>query len=72
MFDILYLNGKDVTNLAMMERKDILHSVVIPGDALFPLPFIVGNGTPLWEQTEAVGWEGIVAKRRPLLCREAS
>ncbi|WP_258110093.1 DNA ligase [Alicyclobacillus sp. SP_1] len=66
-FDVLYANGDVLTNKALMERKDVLHSIVEPSDQLTSTPFFEGNGIALKAETERRNWEGIVAKRRDSL-----
>ena len=64
IFDILYLNGTDLTNLPLIKRKEILKKV-IPGD-LINVKYsdhIIGDGESFFKIAEQRGLEGILAKR---------
>lgn len=61
VFDIMWIDGRNVTTLPLEERrellaqlpfKDPLHRVALLDD---PLP---------WERAQREGWEGVIAKRR--------
>jgi DNA ligase D-like protein (predicted ligase) len=61
VFDILWIDGRDVTGLTLEERRKLLASIT------FRLP--VARVRPLddekpWERACADGWEGVIAKRR--------
>ena len=61
VFDILWLDGRDVTGLPLDERRALLASL--------PLQLPLAQVTPLddpkpWERACAEGWEGVIAKRR--------
>ena len=60
VFDIVWLNGRDLTSLPLHQRRAILSALPLRGP--------VGQVTPLegeapWEQACAEGWEGVIAKR---------
>ena len=61
MFDIVWLDGRDVTSLSLDERRSLLQRL--------PLRAPLQRVTPLdeskpWERACAEGWEGVIAKRR--------
>ena len=61
VFDILWLNGRDLTPLTLEERRKVLDTV--------PLKLPLGRVRELdeekpWERACAEGWEGVIAKRR--------
>jgi DNA ligase D-like protein (predicted ligase) len=61
VFDVLWLEGRDVTSLPLEERRALL--------AALPIRAPLGRVVPLddakpWERAGAEGWEGVVAKRR--------
>jgi bifunctional non-homologous end joining protein LigD len=62
-FDLLYLNGKDLTGLPLDERRAALRTVIEGSGVLLsdPLP-----GTPqqIADAVRGLGLEGVVAKRR--------
>jgi bifunctional non-homologous end joining protein LigD len=61
VFDVLWIDGRDVTSLPLTERRALL-------DAL-PLRAPLGRAPEVtdekpWERACAEGWEGVIAKRR--------
>lgn len=63
VFDILYLNGKRVTNLPLLERKELLQSVVKRNETITLVQFVTGNGEAYFNLTKEQGLEGCVLKR---------
>jgi len=62
-FDILYLDGKDLTALPLLDRKGKLERLLSGADG--PIRYsthIEGNGPAAWAQVCAAGREGIVSK----------
>ena len=61
VFDVLWLNGRDVTALPLEERRQLLR------DLPFALPMrrveLLEDQQP-WERARREGWEGVIAKRR--------
>lgn len=62
VFDILYLNGKDLTKLSLMERKEILFDNFNFKDPLRHLEYKVEHGEKFLQQARKAGWEGLIAK----------
>jgi len=64
VFDIVYLNGYDLTSLPLLKRKEILKKI-IPGDLknIFFSDHIIGDGESFFKVAEQRGLEGILAKR---------
>jgi ATP-dependent DNA ligase len=61
VFDILWLNGENVTSRPLDERRALLSH--LPFQA--PLERVVEvTGPKPWEHACAEGWEGVIAKRR--------
>lgn len=63
LFDILYLDGHDVTSIALRRRKTLLKSRI---DFVRPLRFTPHrnrNGEAYYTQACKKGWEGVIAKR---------
>jgi bifunctional non-homologous end joining protein LigD len=61
VFDVLWLNGRDLTSLPLDARREVLSAL--------PLRSPVARVEPLteerpWERACAEGWEGVIAKRR--------
>ena len=65
-FDLLYLNGRDVRQLPLMERKDKLRALIeksaLP-DVLCG-KFVEGRGIDLFNEVLRRNLEGVVAKRK--------
>jgi bifunctional non-homologous end joining protein LigD len=61
VFDILWLNGRDLTQLTLDERRAILKTLELrpPMRRVAEL-----KGDKPWERACAEGWEGVIAKRR--------
>lgn len=62
-FDILYLDGNELTHLPLMERKRILSDIISESNRL-ALSRIFDNSPALFELTTRQGLEGIVQKRK--------
>ena len=68
VFDILWLDGRDLTGLGLMERRTILRTLLrtLPrtkGRTLVRVTAEVTGEKP-WEKACRDGWEGVIAKRR--------
>ncbi|HEV8551278.1 MAG TPA: DNA ligase D, partial [Polyangiaceae bacterium] len=61
LFDVLWLDGRDLTSLPLEERRERLAS--LPLEAPLRLVERLDGARP-WERACAEGWEGVVAKRR--------
>jgi bifunctional non-homologous end joining protein LigD len=66
-FDLLHLDGYDLTSVPLDERKRalgaLLGSVVSPTSALQLSEHVRGNGRAFFEQASRLGLEGVVSKR---------
>ncbi len=62
-FDLLHLDGRDLTGLSLLERRARLQEIVVPAEFLAVSPLVEGDGEALYEGAAAQGLEGIVAKR---------
>jgi ATP-dependent DNA ligase len=61
VFDVLRLNGRDVTRLTLVERRELLGGLPLQP----PLERVVPLDDPQpWERAAREGWEGVIAKRR--------
>lgn len=67
VFDLLYLDGEDLTPLPYLRRREKLEKIILPGDTIVITNYIITN-TPtelqaFFEESITEGLEGIVAKR---------
>lgn len=63
-FDVLFLNGKNLKDLPLLDRKTILKDVIPKKDSHIHLSsYSVGNGASRFSQSAAKKMEGIVSKR---------
>lgn len=63
-YDILYLDGKDLTDKPLTERKEVLSKVVTEGHGLSVSIYIEKNGKDFFELAKQEKLEGIVAKKK--------
>jgi bifunctional non-homologous end joining protein LigD len=64
VFDVLYVDGYDLMQAELEQRKHLLASLLAPSDLIRYSDHYVGNGKALFEAAAERGLEGIVAKRR--------
>lgn len=62
VFDILYLDGKDLTGLPFEERDRLLKSLIKSSDPVVSTDTFLAAGTTLFDVVKQRGLEGIVAK----------
>ena len=62
VFDLLYLDGYDLRNVALGERRKLLESVITPNGVVRISEVFPGAGDQLLEAAREHGLEGIVAK----------
>ncbi|HEY0580807.1 MAG TPA: non-homologous end-joining DNA ligase, partial [Chloroflexota bacterium] len=62
-FDLLYLDGYDLREVQLSDRKALLHAVLAPIHGLQEVETF-DDGVTLFHAAQATGLEGIVAKRR--------
>jgi bifunctional non-homologous end joining protein LigD len=63
VFDILWMDGQDLTKRPLRERQKILDEVLRPMGAIRRSEQFIGIGTALFGAAQEQGLEGIVAKR---------
>jgi bifunctional non-homologous end joining protein LigD len=63
IFDLLWLDGNDLTGLPYLDRRKVLADLVDDGDAWMVPSHHVGDGQTLYDHAVAGGLEGLVAKR---------
>jgi len=62
-FDLVYLNGYDLRKAALIDRRNLLTSILLPSDVVRYSEHFAGKGTELLHAVQAKGLEGIVAKQ---------
>jgi bifunctional non-homologous end joining protein LigD len=62
-FDLLYMDGKDLTSLPVERRKELLNEIVVPTPKLTVSPHERTVGKTMFEIAKERRLEGIVAKR---------
>ncbi len=64
VFDLLSLDGYDLTGMELVKRKQLLKALIsnLPGDLIVYNEHVTGKGTVLMDQARKEGWEGIIAK----------
>jgi bifunctional non-homologous end joining protein LigD len=63
LFDLLYLNGYDLRDVPLIERKRLLERIVTPGDHVKVSSHFAGVGPEMLEAAKQNGLEGVMAKR---------
>ena len=66
VFDLLYLDGNDLTGVPLVERKEALRALLESGDAGPTLRYsdhVAGNGEAFLRQACRMSLEGVVSKR---------
>jgi bifunctional non-homologous end joining protein LigD len=62
-FDLLYLNGYDLRKAALIDRRQLLMSILLPSDVVRYSEHFIGKGDELLKAVRVKGLEGIVAKQ---------
>ena len=63
VFDLLYLDGYDLRNVPLIERKRVLQSILQPSTVMRFSEHFVNQGDEMLQAARATGLEGILAKR---------
>ena len=63
VFDLLYLDGFDLRNVPLIERKRALAAILQPSAVMRYSEHFINNGEEMLEAARATGLEGIMAKR---------
>ena len=62
-FDLLYLNGYDLRKAALIDRRNLLKSILLPSEMVRYSDHFAGKGSELLQAVQAQGLEGIIAKQ---------
>jgi len=63
-FDLLYLDGENLMNMPLEERKDRLRRILRGGPRLEYSDHVERDGVAFYRKAEEMGLEGVVAKRK--------
>ena len=63
-FDLLHLDGFDLTGVALEERKEALARALLPAGPVALVESLQAEGKEAYDGAVALGLEGVVAKRR--------
>jgi len=63
VFDLLYLNGSDLTACKLLDRKTTLGRILRPSKNVRYSDHIIGEGEKLFKEVAKVPLEGMIAKR---------
>jgi hypothetical protein len=63
VFDLMYRNGRDLSQRPLRERRSWLEELLAAGaDRIHPVRRLASNGPAAWTQVLEKGYEGMVAK----------
>lgn len=63
VFDLVYLDGFDLRDVPLSERKALLAARLLPRENLRLVSYVEANGRDLAEGAHALGFEGVMGKR---------
>jgi bifunctional non-homologous end joining protein LigD len=63
-FDLLHLNGHDLRQMALDDRREILENLIQPDDRIQFSQALPGDAKAIFELIDKAGIEGMVSKRR--------
>jgi bifunctional non-homologous end joining protein LigD len=63
VFDMLWINGRDITGLPLIERKELLQKILPDSDIIRYSDHIAAKGTAFYREAAREGLEGIMAKK---------
>ncbi|WP_419694416.1 RNA ligase family protein [Mesorhizobium muleiense] len=63
-FDLLHINGHDLRDMALQERRDILAGIIPPGIRIQFSQALPGDAKAIYHLVDRAGLEGMVSKRR--------
>jgi len=63
VFDILWLQGKDLTSLSLVQRRQILRDILPEDESIRISETFEASGTEFFELAKQMGLEGIIAKK---------
>jgi ATP-dependent DNA ligase len=67
IFDIMWMNGRDLTSVRLDGRREILSELLLTGPLERVASLDAVEEQMPWERAQKEGWEGVIAKRRDSL-----
>lgn len=64
VFDIIYLDGKNITNLPVTERKEMLRKILPESEIILFCDHVDSEGKALFREMKKMNLEGMIAKRK--------
>jgi bifunctional non-homologous end joining protein LigD len=64
VFDIIYLDGKNITNLPVTERKEMLRKILPVSEIILFCDHVDSEGKALFREMKKMNLEGMIAKRK--------
>jgi bifunctional non-homologous end joining protein LigD len=64
VFDLLFLNGQDLRNHPLVERKETLQQILNGSEIVRYVQHVDGNGKEFFDLAREMGLEGVVAKKK--------
>ncbi|MDG4885345.1 ATP-dependent DNA ligase [Mesorhizobium sp. WSM4884] len=68
-FDLLHLNGHDLRDMPLLDRRDILQAMIPSGARIQFSEALPGTGSAVFHLVEQAGLEGVVSKRKDSVYR---
>jgi DNA ligase D-like protein (predicted ligase) len=63
LFDLLYLDGYDITDIELRYRQQLLRQAIVFKEPLRFTPHVDREGEAYYKEACEKGWEGVIAKR---------
>jgi len=63
VFDLMYVDGYDIRELALLVRKELLKKLLRYNKIIIYTEHIIGKGIPFFKKACNLDWEGVIAKR---------
>jgi bifunctional non-homologous end joining protein LigD len=64
LFDLLWSNGRDITDKTVVQRRERLQQIITPEDGIQVGGYVENHGKALFQLAKDRGLEGIIAKRK--------
>ncbi|RAZ89865.1 ATP-dependent DNA ligase [Mesorhizobium hawassense] len=71
-FDLMHLNGRDLRDMPLGDRRDMLQAMIPPGARIQFSKALLGDAKSIFHLIDQAGLEGIVSKRKDSVYRSGS